>query len=237
VQQQLSAALARSNANFERFASFLSHELRQPLSVIVQTVDALELGSRVPDTERVHAFGRLRRSADRIGGLIQAELELARLNRDGERWDRVDLGAPAGEARDALAGEIQAADADVTVGPLPTVEGNAVQLRQLFVNLVGNALRHGRPQTPLRIHIAAVPSEHDDRVRIEIADNGTGISLEHLERLFEVFVRGDDDARGGYGLGLAICKRIAERHRGRLTVRSDAGSGTTFTLELPRADS
>src|SRR5262249_7344039 len=118
------------------------------------------------------------------------------------------------------------------VADISPVRGDRAQLSQLLHNLVGNAMKYGRPGTPIRIAV----SPNDSMVQISVADEGEGIAPEHLPRLTERFYRVDSGrsrAAGGTGLGLAIVKHIVERHRGRLDIASTVGKGTTVTILLP----
>ena len=118
---------------------------------------------------------------------------------------------------------------------LPPVQGDRAQLSQLLHNLIGNAVKYGRPGTPIRVTLAEGPSGMS---RIAVADEGEGIGPDHLPRLTERFYRVDSGrsrAMGGTGLGLAIVKHIVERHRGRLDIASTLGKGTTVSILLPRS--
>src|SRR5262249_7599082 len=127
----------------------------------------------------------------------------------------------------------------VEVGPLPTVEADPTQMRQLFQNLIGNALKFHRPDLPPEVVVRGeiVSSESDSEppvCRITVSDNGTGFDEKYADRIFQVFQR--LHGRGEYegtGVGLALCRKIAERHGGEVTARSSPGAGSTFTVSLP----
>jgi light-regulated signal transduction histidine kinase (bacteriophytochrome) len=122
------------------------------------------------------------------------------------------------------------------VGALPTVVANAAQLEQLFQNLLGNALKYRRPAVPARIHVSAERRLRGDAAEWEftVADNGIGLEMVHAERIFQIFQRlHRDDDHEGTGIGLAICKRIVERHNGRIWVESPPDGGSTFCFTIP----
>lgn len=231
------------NAAAERmrvdFVANASHELRTPLASILGYAETLadEAGDD-PDLRR--RFLRIvGDEARRMQRLVEDLLSLSRIEADKYRLPdhAIDLARLIEDvcAEFAAAGDPRAADIACRVeADLPAVTGDRAQLSQLLHNLVGNAMKYGRPGTPIE-----VAAEHRrGGLRIAVVDQGEGIAAEHLPRLTERFYRvdaGRSRALGGTGLGLAIVKHIAERHRGRLDLQSIPGTGTTVSVTLPAA--
>jgi len=175
--------------------------------------------------------------ARRMQRLVDDLISLSRIEADRHRApaDEVPLGALARETADTLRGSRSGASRiELTIDDaLPPVAGDRAQLSQLLHNLIGNALKYGDVTRPVRV---AVARDGGGMVRLSVADEGEGISAQHLPRLTERFYRvdpGRSRAAGGTGLGLAIVKHIVERHRGRLDIASTPGTGTTVTVLLP----
>ena len=233
------------NAAAERmrvdFVANASHELRTPLASIIGYAETLadEAGDD-PDLRR--RFLRIvGDEARRMQRLVEDLLSLSRIEADKYRLpdQPLDLALLIEEvcAEFAAAGDPRAGDVACTVDPdLPPVTGDRAQLSQLLHNLVGNAMKYGRPGTPVTV----TAGRHRGGVRVAVADRGDGVAAEHLPRLTERFYRidaGRSRTVGGTGLGLAIVKHIAERHRGRLDLQSTLGVGTTIAVTFPAAES
>ena len=218
------------------FVANASHELRTPLAAILGFVETLEMAGDEPDT-RARFLGIMGAEAQRMQRLVDDLISLSRIEADRYRLPAtpVDLGVLIEEVQAELAGTMDGRDHDlaVTVEPgVPLVGGDRVQLSQMLHNLVGNALKYGRPRTPVTVSLG----REGGLVRLTVADQGDGIAAEHLPRLTERFYRvdtGRSRSLGGTGLGLAIVKHIVERHRGRLAIASTTGVGTTVTVILP----
>jgi len=221
------------------FVANASHELRTPLASILGYIETL-------GDEKAGADGHVRArflkimfdEARRMQRLVEDLISLSRIEAEKYRLpDRaVDLTALIGEVRSELfdAQDVRSNDIIATLEPaVPAVIGDRAQLSQMIHNLIGNAMKYGRPGTPVTVKLWRDPA---GMVRISVTDKGDGIAAEHLPRLTERFYRvdpGRSRAAGGTGLGLAIVKHIVERHRGRLDVTSVIGSGTTITVLLP----
>ena len=227
--------LEQSNRELESFASVASHDLQEPLRKIqtfgerLKTTCAAALSPEGRDyLERMNsAAGRMRR-------LIDDLLSVSRVSSKAPSFVRVDLARIAREVLGDLETSIEQAGASVTLGELPTLEAEPMQMRQLLQNLVSNALKFRRDDVAPSVSIHATVDEEAGRCELRVADNGIGFDEKYLDRIFNVFQR--LHGRGKYegtGIGLAICRKIAERHGGSIDARSKPGQGATFIVTLP----
>ncbi len=224
------------------FVANASHELRTPLATLIGFIETLEDGKAAEDkATRERFLGIMSGEARRMQRLIDDLISLSRIEADKfSPPDRPVLLAPliTEVARAASAGVENEGKRRVMLAPVAEdlrVLGDVTQLSQLLHNLIGNALKYGKPETPVRV---TAEKTTDGMVLITVADEGEGIAPEHLPRLTERFYRVEASrsrAMGGTGLGLAIVKHIVERHRGRLEIRSQIGIGTTVSVLLPTA--
>ncbi len=221
------------------FVANASHELRTPLASILGYIETLGDEKAGADPEvRARFLKIMFDEARRMQRLVEDLISLSRIEAEKYRLpDRaVDLAALIGEVRSELfdAQDVRSNDIVATLEPaVPPVIGDRAQLSQMLHNLIGNAMKYGRPNTPVAVKLWRDPA---GMVRISVTDEGEGIAPEHVPRLTERFYRvdpGRSRAAGGTGLGLAIVKHIVERHRGRLDVASIVGTGTTITVMLP----
>lgn len=228
-------ALTRSNAELERFAYVASHDLQEPIRTMVaysQLVQRRYHDRLDADADAFLAF--IAQGAKRMQALVLDILEYARIPARSEEFTAVDLGRVIDSVTMTLRGELAEADASLTVTALPLVRGDQVQLVTLFLHLVGNALKFRTPDHKPTIQISAVPAGTGHVVTVR--DNGIGIDPAYQAQVFEVFKRLHTiQAYPGTGIGLAIAKRIVERHEGRIWVESTPGEGATFFVRLPAA--
>ncbi len=228
-----SRELRSSNEELDQFANTVSHDLREPLRVISGFLGLIERQLRKddPDMHKVHLFiGKSLDGAARMDRLIADLLSYARVGTRGRTFRAVNLGEVLEDVLKGLAVAIKESGAEIQVeGDLPTVTGDRSQLLQLVQNLISNAVKYRRPDQPPKIRVSG---ERDGgKVSIVVQDNGIGIPAQYLEDIFEVFRRlHTREEYEGTGMGLAICKKIAERHAGDLTVSSVEGEGSTFTV-------
>ncbi|WP_276259463.1 sensor histidine kinase [Haloglomus litoreum] len=224
--------LERTNAELEQFAYVASHDLQEPLRMISSYLDLLELEYEDALDEEAHEYIEYAvDGADRMREMIDDLLAFSRVQTREEEFEVRPVEAVLNEARDNLALAIEEADATITHDDLPTMAVDAHQLRQLFQNLLDNAISYAGDDPP-RVHVGA--TEHDDHWEFAVADEGVGIPEEEQDRIFDIFMRGAGTEEGGSGIGLAICKRVVENHGGRIWVESEAGEGTTFRFTLAK---
>ncbi|EMA36086.1 multi-sensor signal transduction histidine kinase [Halobiforma lacisalsi AJ5] len=229
--------LEESNERLEQFAYAASHDLQEPLRMVTSYLQLLErrYGDALDeDGEEFLAYAV--DGAERMKAMIDGLLEYSRVETRGDPLEQVDLNAVLEDVRDDLTVQLAEADADVEVDSLPRVRGDADQLRQVFQNLLSNAVEYSGDEPP-RIEVTAEENPGEGTWTVAVSDEGVGIDPADQERIFEVFQRLEGTGRGsGTGIGLALCKRIVERHGGEIAVESEPGEGTTFYVTLPAAD-
>ena len=227
--------LRRSNEELERFAYVASHDLQEPLRMVGSYVQLLAKRYRGKlDADADEFIGYALDGALRMQGLIEELLAFSRVGTRGADPVPTDAGAAVAGALRSLKLAIEEAGATVTVGPLPTVLADPGQLEQVFLNLISNALKF-RGSEPPEIQVSA---ERRDRVwELRVRDNGIGIEPQYFERIFVIFQRlHGREEYSGTGMGLAIVKKIVERHGGRIRVESAPGAGSTFAFTLPAVE-
>ena len=225
--------LQRSNAELEQFAYVASHDLQEPLRMVSSYTQLIgkRYGDKL-DGDAKEFMHYIVDGAARMKQLIEDLLAYSRVGTKGKEFKPVPLEAPLRKAITNLRAAIEESGAAVTWDPLPTVNADEVQLAQLFQNLMGNALKFRGAAVP-RIHVSAL--EKDAEWQLTIADNGIGIEPQYFERIFMLFQRLHTMGEyPGTGIGLAICKKVVERHGGRIWVASQLGEGSQFHITLPR---
>ncbi len=242
--QRANLELARSNTELEQFAYIASHDLQEPLRKIQAFGDRLRTKFRdnLPEAGQEYV-DRMQVSASRMRRLIDDLLTFSRVTTQTSPFVVVDLGKLINEVISDLSERIEPAEGKVNVGPMPVIDADPSQLRQLFQNLIANAVKFQRPGIPPVIDIKAEvveeplaqnPTELVEFCRITVRDNGIGFDEKYLGRILQVFQRlhGKEEYEGT-GIGLAICRKIAERHGGAITARSKVGEGAAFIITLP----
>lgn len=226
------AELARSNEELAQFAYIASHDLQEPLRMVASFLKLIEKRyTDVLDDEGRKFIDFAVDGAKRMQLLIQDLLSLSRVQTRGRSPERTDCAKVFRGVMTDLQIAVAEADATVTCESLPTVMADSVQIAQVFQNLLANALKFRRSE-PVRIHVGAVRGEEE--WRFSVSDNGIGIDEEFYERIFGIFQRlctGND--LPGTGMGLAVCKKIVERHGGQIWVDSKLGSGSSFFFTIP----
>jgi PAS domain S-box-containing protein len=233
--QTANQLLQASNRELEDFASVASHDLQEPLRKIQAFGDRLErtAGAALGDQGRDYLV-RMLNAAGRMQRLITDLLEFARVTTKAQPFVPVDLIGVLADVLSDLESRIEHAGGRVETGPLPSIEADPTQMRQVLQNLVANALKFHKPDVPPRVRVYAEPAGDDGMCRICVADNGIGFDEKYLDRIFNVFQRlhGRHEYEGT-GIGLAVCRKIAERHGGSITARSEPDGGATFIVTLP----
>jgi signal transduction histidine kinase len=247
------AELRQANEEIQQFAHIVSHDLRSPLVNVMGFTGELEvvrkelferlssLRARLevdsePD-ERLagefdEALGFIKSSITRMDRLIKAILKLTREGRRELRLEPIEMTELARTAADGFGYQAQEAGASITIEPLPPCVGDRLALEQIFANLMENALKYLRNDTPGQIRVTG--QETATEVIYEVHDNGRGIELKDRERIFEIFRRSGLQDRPGEGIGLTYVRTLVRRLGGTIAVDSEPGRGSTFTIALPR---
>ncbi|MEB2360635.1 MAG: PAS domain S-box protein [Bryobacteraceae bacterium] len=232
--RERTSELMRSNEDLQQFAFIISHDLQEPLRIVSSYAQLV--AKRYPDAlgEEGHEFLRhITEGVSRMRQLIQDLLAYSRASQGGGlQMEETDVEGVVAWALMNLQVSIQESGANVTYEKLPTVYGDRAQLAQLFQNLIGNAIKY-RSSAPPRIHIQA--ESRKGEWMFSVQDNGIGIAPEYRERVFGIFKRLHGREYPGTGIGLAICKRIVERHGGRIWVESEDGAGSKFYFTIAAA--
>jgi signal transduction histidine kinase len=229
--QEQAKELRRSNEQLEAFAYVASHDLQEPLRAIASYAQLLRIQLEGSTSEADVYIGFVLEGVARMRELIKALLDYARLDVVSINFRPTALDDVLTAALADLAATIKEERAEVVRQPLPVLSIERVQLGQVFSNLIANAIRYRRKDTPPRIEIDA--EHHDDEWRFSVRDNGIGIDPKHHKRIFVIFQRLHGRDRPGTGIGLAVCKKIVESHGGRIWVESAPAAGATFFFTLP----
>lgn len=233
--QERTKNLARSNQELQDFAYVASHDLQEPLRKIQAFGDILEAEHAADLGDGAEYLARMRMAASRMSTLIQDLLAFSRVSTQPQVTSQVDLNVVVNDVLSDLETSIERNKGSVTVTSLPTVQADSTHMRQLFQNLVGNALKFHREGVDPIIEVSARPRRRDDAFyEIYIKDNGIGFDEKYLDRIFSVFQRlHGKDRYDGTGIGLAVCRKIAERYGGTIYATSKPGVGSTFVFKIP----
>ncbi|ETX00324.1 MAG: hypothetical protein ETSY1_11665, partial [Candidatus Entotheonella factor] len=244
--QRFADDLERNNRELQDFAYVASHDLQEPLRKIQAFGDRLKakcgetLGEQGQDY-----LTRMQNAASRMQTLITDLLTFSRVTTQAKAFVPVDLAQVTQEVLSDLEIRIEEVEAQIEIGQLPTIDADPVQMQQLIQNLISNALKFHRPDVSPVITIDAHPSdaallltevssEAPAMCQLTVTDNGIGFDEKYLDRIFTVFQRlNGRSAYEGTGIGLAVCRKIVERHRGHITAQSRPDHGATFVVTLP----
>jgi len=225
--------LERSNAALEEFASVASHDLQEPMRKILSFGELLNTAAGPALEGHARAYlGRMLSAAGRMRTLVSDVLLYSQVTTRPHPFVRTDLARVAREVIADLETSIAESGGRVEVGELMVIDADALQMRQLLQNLLGNALKYRQKDTPPVVRLACSNGGPD--CAITVADNGIGFNDKHAEKIFRMFTRLNARAEyAGSGIGLAICRKIVERHNGTIAATSTPGAGATFTVTLP----
>lgn len=232
--EEVAEELERSNEDLANFAHVVSHEFKDPIMQVVGNLDLLEMTIEdALDEEAREHLEEVKAGMKRLTRLIEDMLAYAKVGRGLDDVEPVDMQALLEDVEKELEPQIVESDATVQLEELPPVEADAAMIRRVFKNLLSNALKY-RDEEPPTVRISGEPE--DGTARFIVEDNGIGIPEDDQDALFEPFQRGANAAgREGTGVGLALARRIVERHDGEMGVESTQGEGSTFWFTLPHA--
>jgi light-regulated signal transduction histidine kinase (bacteriophytochrome) len=232
------AELARSNAELEQFAFVASHDLQEPLRKIQAFGDRLKVKCESSQSTEIRDYlDRMQNAAARMRTLINDLLAFSRVIRSSEPFVAVDLAVVTKEVLGDLEVRIEKSGAKVEVQALPSIDADPMQMRQLMLNLISNALKF---QPPGAVPVVKITSRSltavsgENLCEVSVEDNGIGFDEKYLDKIFAVFQRlhGRSEYEGT-GVGLAVCRRIVDRHHGNILAKSQPGKGATFIITLP----
>ena len=228
--------LEASNQDLEDFAYVASHDLQEPLRKIRAFSDRLatKAADRLTEQENEYLI-RIQSAALRMNTLISDLLDFSRVNTRGDDLAPADLNRIVALAIESCNAEVAASNGIVDVGVLPTVTADSTQLIQLFAALIDNAIKFRHPEVAPHVQINVVDDDDAAFDSLVVADNGIGFDAKYLDRIFKPFQRlNSREHYPGSGIGLAICRRVAERHDGSIDATSVVGTGSRFVLRIPR---
>jgi light-regulated signal transduction histidine kinase (bacteriophytochrome) len=231
----LAERLENSNQELQQFAYVVSHDLQEPLRMVSSYLQLIErrYQDRL-DQDGTEFIEFAVDGATRMSAMIEGLLQYSRVETQGSTFSEADLEVLLGATLENLQLAIDENEAEVEHGPLPRLSVDASQIMRLLQNLIGNALKF-RSERPPRVRVEA--EQKDGEWIFSVADNGIGIPADQGGRIFGMFQRlHTRDVYPGMGVGLAVCKRIVERHGGRIWVESEEGAGSTFYFTLPQRD-
>jgi len=236
--QETIEELKRSNAELQQFAYVTSHDLQEPLRTIASFTQLLERRYKGKlDSDADEFMEYIVDASKRMQQLINDLLEYSRVATKLGEFQPVDVGEVLDTSLNNLKSSIEENNAEITHDKLPTVTADKTQLIQLFQNLIGNAIKFKKPDEPPKIHISSRKDEEKGEYLFAVADNGIGMEPQYAERIFVIFQRlHTREEYQGTGIGLAIVKRIIDRHGGRVWVESELGKGSTFYFTIPVND-
>ena len=226
--------LKRSNSDLKDFALIASHDLQEPLRKISIFSDRLQEAKSHLSEQHLDYLSRMGNAAQRMQALIDDLLQLSQVTAKGKPFKKVSLDKVSREVLEDLETRLMETQGKVTLGDLPSLDADPFQMRQLLQNLIENSLKYHKPDIPPIIHLDCQPSQNG-YWNISVQDNGIGLDEKFSERIFVPLERlHGRSAYEGTGIGLAICKKIVSRHGGSISVKSQLGEGSTFTITLPK---
>jgi len=238
--QTYARKLERSNRDLQDFAFIASHDLQEPLRKVQSFGDRLaERYQLVLDAEGLDFLNRMRNAAVRMQKMVNDLLAYSRVMTKPEPFAEVDLNRVVEQAVSDLELRVESSAAQIEVSDLPVIEADGIQMQQLFQNLLGNAIKFHQPGFPPMIKIfcrttASPQSKDQGFIEVIVQDEGIGFDEKYLDRIFQPFQRLHGQSKfDGSGIGLAVCRKIVERHSGSITAHSKPGQGASFIVKLP----
>ncbi len=224
--------LQQANSSLREYATVVCHELQEPLSTILSLSNLLENNGEAEVQDEISM--RISKTARRMQGLVGGLLIYSRLCQERPSFAIVDMNHILNEVREDLYESLRASGGEIEVQSLPQLEADPLQMHQLLRNLIGNAIKYRRPGVTPRIRVQAMTVGSPDHCTISVSDNGIGFSEEQRSRLFHMFSRLHSAPQyQGTGIGLALCKKIAESHGGSIEASGVPGQGSIFRVLLP----
>ena len=236
-KRELTYELRRSNEDLQNFAYIASHDLQEPLRKIVSFSDRLQaLAPDMKDKGREY-LEKIIKSANRMQSLVETLLKYSKVGVKELAYQWVDLKAIVDEVLVDLEIKLAETKGVVKVEQLPSLEADPIQMRQLFQNLISNALKFHKKGEPPSVHLIS-SDDGKENWEIRVRDNGIGVDSKNSGKIFHPFVRLHGVSNyEGFGIGLATCKKIVNQHKGEITFESNPGEGTTFIITLPEKQS
>jgi len=227
--------LARSNKELEQFAYIAAHDLQEPLRVASSYVQLLEKEYKGRlDAKGNRIIAALLRNNERMRILIHSLLEHSRAGQETTQFKQLDCRALLSRVMENLKVKIEENAAQILCEGCPIIQGNEIQLMQLFQNLINNAIKFRKKEKTPHIYISA--KERRNQWFFSVRDNGIGVDPQHSRVIFDPFRRLHTQSEyAGHGIGLALCKRIVELHRGKIWIESEVGKGTTVNFTIHKA--
>jgi two-component system sensor kinase FixL len=235
--------LERSNSELQDFAYVSSHDLQEPLRKIRAFGDRLKREANELNDKSIDYLERIINAAERMQNLINDLLSFSRVSTNAKAFQKLDLNQLAAEVLSDIEVAIEDSKAVIEIGDLPTIEGESIQMRQLFQNLIGNAIKFRKADVAPHIKIYSEIVEqgsspgsklnNENNIKIYFKDNGIGFDDQYKDKIFQIFQRLEGRKYEGSGIGLAICKRIATSHGGDIEAYSTLDVGSTFVITIP----
>lgn len=237
-REELISRLNDSNEELERFAYICSHDMQEPVRMIRSFGDKLKnhMEDKISDDEKAQRYLHfVIDGAERAQKLIADILDYSRLQHDTVRPEEINLNEIVDQAKETMESSLRMTGGNVTSDELPVVTGHKTQLYQLFQNLINNGLKYQSMGSKPQVHVGV--KDAGDYWEFSIQDNGIGIEPRHQKKIFDIFQRlHRKDEYAGTGVGLSICRKIAERHGGRIRVESEKGRGSTFVFTIRKSN-